>query len=87
MTQASFAKLLERKDFAGLEQENGRFRAFLLASMKHFLANERDRAGRVKRGGNITHFSLDWQRVQIANSSLRMKGRCRRMRVMIVSGR
>lgn len=61
MTQAFFAKLLERGDMAGLSRENGRFRAFLLAALKHFLANERDRAGRIKRGGNITHFSLDWQ--------------------------
>jgi RNA polymerase sigma-70 factor (ECF subfamily) len=61
LTQAFFAKLLERRDFAGLKQENGRFRAFLLAALKHFLANERDRAGRLKRGGNITHLSLDWQ--------------------------
>lgn len=61
LTQAFFAKLLERQDFAGLKQENGRFRAFLLAALKNFLSNERDRAGRLKRGGNITHFSLDWQ--------------------------
>ena len=61
LTQAFFAKLLERQDFAGLKRENGRFRAFLLAALKNFLANERDRTGRLKRGGNITHFSLDWQ--------------------------
>lgn len=61
LTQAFFAKLLDRQDFAGLKQENGRFRAFLLAALKHFLANERDRTGRMKRGGNITHLSLDWQ--------------------------
>jgi len=61
LTQAFFAKLLERRDFTGLKQENGRFRAFLLAALKHFLANERDRVGRLKRGGNITHLSLDWQ--------------------------
>lgn len=61
LTQAFFAKLLERQDFAGLKQENGRFRAFLLASLKNFLSNERDRTGRLKRGGNITHLSLDWQ--------------------------
>jgi len=71
LTQAFFAKLLERHDFAGLKQENGRFRAFLLAALKNFLSNERDRAGRLKRGGNITHLSLDWQsadtRFQIAD--------------------
>jgi DNA-directed RNA polymerase specialized sigma24 family protein len=61
LTQAFFAMLLERQDFAGLKQESGRFRAFMLAALKNFLSNERDRAGRQKRGGNITHFSLDWQ--------------------------
>src|SRR6478672_3564158 len=61
LTQAFFAKLLERRDFAGMKQENGRFRAFLLAALKNFLANERDRVGRMKRGGAITHLSLDWQ--------------------------
>ena len=75
LTQAFFAKLLERRDFAGLKQENGRFRAFLLAALKNFLANERDRAGRLKRGGNITHFSLNWQsadsQFQIADTASR----------------
>jgi RNA polymerase sigma-70 factor (ECF subfamily) len=61
LTQAFFSKLLERQDFARLKQENGRFRAFLLGALKHFLSNERDRTGRLKRGGNITHLSLDWQ--------------------------
>lgn len=61
LTQAFFAKLLERQDFTGLKQEDGRFRAFLLAALKNFLANQRDRAGCLKRGGNITHFPLDWQ--------------------------
>jgi DNA-directed RNA polymerase specialized sigma24 family protein len=61
LTQAFFAKLLARRDFAELRQENGRFRAFLLAALKNFLANERDRAGRLKRGGAITHLSMDWQ--------------------------
>ncbi|MFT4176969.1 MAG: sigma-70 family RNA polymerase sigma factor [Luteolibacter sp.] len=61
LTQAFFAKLLERRDFDGLAKENGRFRAFLLASLKHFLSNERDHRNRKKRGGTLTHFSLDWQ--------------------------
>jgi RNA polymerase sigma-70 factor (ECF subfamily) len=61
LTQTFFAKLLERQDFAGLKQENGHFRAFLLAALKNFLSNERDRMGRLKRGGKITHLSLDWQ--------------------------
>ena len=61
LTQGFFAKLLERQDIARLKQENGRFRSFLLAALKHYLSNERDRAGTLKRGGSITHFPLDWQ--------------------------
>lgn len=61
LTQAFFANLLLRQDLSGLKKENGRFRAFLLSSIKNFLSNERDRRRRVKRGGNITHLSLDWQ--------------------------
>ena len=56
-----------------MKKENGRFRAFLLAALKHFLANERDRAGCQKRGGRATHLSLDWQsadeRFQIADAA------------------
>lgn len=61
LTQAFFLRLLDRGDFAGLDDGRGRFRAFLLASVKHFLANEWDKASAVKRGGSITHLSLDWQ--------------------------
>lgn len=61
LTQAFFADLLERRDFAKAESGRGRFRAYLLASLKHFLANEWDKSRRLKRGGNITHFPLDWQ--------------------------
>jgi len=61
LTQAFFARFLERNYLAGLSAERGRFRAFLLASLKHFLANEWDKSRRQKRGGNVTHLSLDWQ--------------------------
>jgi RNA polymerase sigma-70 factor (ECF subfamily) len=59
--QSFFAKFLEGNYLRGLSAERGRFRAFLLASLKHFLANERDKAGRQKRGGGAQHLSLDWQ--------------------------
>ena len=61
LTQSFFARLLEKNYLAGLRSEKGKFRAFLLAALKHFLANEWDRAGRQKRGGNVTVLSLDWQ--------------------------
>jgi RNA polymerase sigma factor (sigma-70 family) len=61
ITQAFFARLLEKNSFASLDSERGKFRAFLLASLKHFLANERDKAHTLKRGGGIVPLSLDWQ--------------------------
>lgn len=39
LTQGFLTSLIERRDFENLQQERGRFRAFLLASLKHFLAN------------------------------------------------
>src|SRR5437899_12803237 len=60
-TQSFFAKFLEKNYLEGLSSDKGRFRAFLLAALKHFLANEWDRANRQKRGGGVALFSLDWQ--------------------------
>ncbi len=61
LTQEFFTRLLERDDLRGLRSNKGKFRAFLLAALKHFLANEWDRAHRQKRGGKATVLSLDWQ--------------------------
>ena len=61
LTQAFFARFLEKNYLAAINSERGRFRAFLLAALKHFLANEWDRANRQKRGGGGTLVSLDWQ--------------------------
>ena len=61
LTQAFFARLLEKNPFADLHSEKGKFRAFLLASLKHFLANEYDKAQAQKRGGGTALLSLDWQ--------------------------
>jgi RNA polymerase sigma factor (sigma-70 family) len=61
LVQAFFARFLEKNYLEGLSAERGRFRAFLLASLKHFLANEFNRANRQKRGGGVAHLSLDWR--------------------------
>lgn len=61
LTQAFFARFLGKNYLAGLDANRGRFRAFLLASLKHFLANEWDRSQRQKRGGGATVLSLDYQ--------------------------
>jgi RNA polymerase sigma-70 factor (ECF subfamily) len=52
LTQGFLASLLERRDFEHVRQERGRFRAFLLASLQHFLANETARRRTLKRGGD-----------------------------------
>jgi RNA polymerase sigma-70 factor (ECF subfamily) len=61
LTQAFFARFLEKNYLAGLDRERGKFRAFLLASLQHFLANEWDKSQRQKRGGGVAPLSLDWQ--------------------------
>jgi len=61
LTQAFFARFLAKNYLAGLTVERGRFRAFLLASLKNFLANEWDKSQRLKRGGGAAPLSLDWE--------------------------
>lgn len=59
LTQGFFADLLERRALAGLGSEKGRFRAFLLASMRNFLSHVRDREQAAKRGGGTRTVSID----------------------------
>src|SRR3954470_15999964 len=59
LTQGFFARLLEKNDLAAVDRSKGKFRSFLLAAMKHFLANEWDRARALKRGGGVTLISID----------------------------
>lgn len=61
IVQGFFARFLAKNYLDGLRSERGRFRAFLLAALKHFLANEWDRAHRQKRGGGAMPLALDWQ--------------------------
>jgi len=59
LTQAFFARLLEKNGLASVAPEHGRFRSFLLASVKNFLANEWERAHAQRRGGGQPVISLD----------------------------
>ncbi len=61
LVQAFFARFLQKNYLEGLSSERGKFRAFLLACLKHFLANEWDKSKRFKRGGAAQHLALDWQ--------------------------
>jgi RNA polymerase sigma-70 factor (ECF subfamily) len=59
LTQEFFARVLEKNFLAGAQREKGRFRSFLLASVKHFLANEWDKSQAQKRGGGQLPISID----------------------------
>ena len=58
-TQAFFARLLEKGGLRLADPKRGKFRSFLLAALKHFLADERDRTQALKRGGGRKVVSLD----------------------------
>ncbi|MDP2344009.1 MAG: hypothetical protein Q8O67_23830 [Deltaproteobacteria bacterium] len=59
LTQGFFTDLLGRDDLAGVGREKGRFRSWLLQSMRHFLANEADRRQALKRGGGLATIHID----------------------------
>lgn len=60
LTQAFFAKLLEKRDVRVADKQRGRFRTFLLSSMKNFLAGEWRKQSTLKRGGGVEVLSLDF---------------------------
>ena len=59
LTQGFFAYLLEHHLVARADPQAGRFRSFLLGSLKHFLAHEHERATALKRGGGQPVLSFD----------------------------
>ena len=59
LTQAFFAKLLDRRGLAAADPLRGRFRSFLLTAMKNFLASEWRREAAAKRGGSAGVLSID----------------------------
>jgi len=61
LTQAFFARLLEKNYLEAVDRAKGRFRSFLLAALKHFLANDWDRQHAQKRGGATCHIPIDTQ--------------------------
>jgi RNA polymerase sigma-70 factor (ECF subfamily) len=59
LTQGFFIRLIEKRVLKQYQRERGRFRSFLLGSLKNFLANERDWANAQKRGGGVSTFSFE----------------------------
>ena len=59
LTQGFFTRLLEKESLRRADPERGRFRSFLLAAVRNFLANEWDRRKSLKRGGDTRFLTLD----------------------------
>src|SRR5437868_12441378 len=59
LTQAFFTHVLEHRALETVAPAKGRFRSFLLVSLKHFLDNEWHKRHTLKRGGKIAFISWD----------------------------
>jgi RNA polymerase sigma factor (sigma-70 family) len=59
LTQAFFADLIESRAYARADPIKGRFRSFLLGTLKHFIAHARDHDRAQKRGGGNMPMQLD----------------------------
>jgi DNA-directed RNA polymerase specialized sigma24 family protein len=59
LIQGFFARFIEKNPLAEVRPDRGRFRSFLLACLKNFLSNERDRENAQRRGGGLLRISLD----------------------------
>lgn len=59
LTQGFFERFLEKEYVRDANQLRGRFRSFLLACVKHYLANQRARERAQRRGGGTTPLSID----------------------------
>ena len=68
LTQSFFAYVLEHKVYARADRQKGRFRSFLLASLKNFLADAADRERTLKRGGAQVFLPLHEDQAQEAES-------------------
>lgn len=68
LTQGFFAQMLEKNQLAALEPSRGQFRNWLLASVKHYLANRRDYERAEKRGGDLVRIELEAPEVSCRES-------------------
>ncbi len=59
LTQAFFARFLEKHYLRSIDSSLGKFRTFLLTSMTYFLANEWDKSQAARRGGGAEWISIE----------------------------
>ena len=68
LTQSFFVHLIENEIYARVDPQKGRFRSFLLAALKNFLADAYTHATRLKRGGAENFLPLEDARIEAAES-------------------
>jgi RNA polymerase sigma factor (sigma-70 family) len=71
LTQSFFVYLIEHKIYARADRQKGKFRSFLLASLKNFLADASDRERTLKRGGAHDFVPLREEQIEEAESLFR----------------
>jgi RNA polymerase sigma-70 factor (ECF subfamily) len=74
LTQSFFAYLIEHKLYARVDRQRGKFRSFLLASLKNLLADAHDRAQALKRGGGREFLPLNEDQIEKAESLFQTHG-------------
>lgn len=72
LTHEFFAKLLEGQSLEHVDRNRGRFRSYLLAAVRHFLADYRDRARALKRGGAQHSQSLSTSNSESGDDALQI---------------
>lgn len=70
LIQGFFTDLLQRESIATADASRGRFRAFLYASLDHYVANQHRRDNAVKRGSATYTFSIDGGQADESDRSL-----------------
>ena len=60
LTQGFFANAFEKNHFAGYDTRKASFQTFLRTCLDGFIANEYKAGKRLKRGGDVNHFQLDF---------------------------
>jgi len=59
LAHAFFERVLQQQSLDGADPARGRFRSYLLGALKHFLAHQRQKESRVKRGGTTPHVPFE----------------------------
>jgi RNA polymerase sigma-70 factor (ECF subfamily) len=59
LTQAFLAHVIEKESLRHVDPAKGKFRSFLLTSLKNFLSDQRSKESALKRGGGTAPLSLD----------------------------